>query len=49
MEKEKAKIELFGLEMIRRIVKKVGKKNTSCRVYLPSEWDGKRIIIIRID
>ena len=42
----KAKFETFGEEMIEKKVKQSGK---SGRVYLPPEWVGKHIKIIRID
>jgi hypothetical protein len=42
----KAKFGLFGLEMIEKEVKPRG--NTG-RVYLPQDWVGKRVKIIRID
>lgn len=42
----KAKFEAFGEEMIQKKVKQSGK---SGRVYLPPEWVGKHIKIIRID
>ena len=42
----KGKFETFGEEMIEKKVKKSGK---SGRVYLPPEWVGKHVKIIRID
>ena len=42
----KAKFGLFGLEMIEKEVKPRG--NTG-RVYLPQDWVGKLVKIIRID
>ena len=42
----KAKIGLFGEEMIEKEVKSRG--NTG-RIYLPSDWVGKLVKIIRID
>lgn len=41
-----AKIELFGNEMIEKQVKACA---NSGRVYLPPEWIGRRVKIIRID
>ena len=41
-----AKFELRGLEMIDKIVTRSGK---SGRVYLPYEWCGKHVKIIRLD
>lgn len=42
----KAKFEVFGEEMIEKKVKQSG---NSGRVYLPPEWVGKHVKIIRID
>jgi putative transposon-encoded protein len=42
----KAKFEVFGEEMIEKRVKQSG---NSGRVYLPPEWVGKRVKIIRVD
>lgn len=41
-----AKFELSGLEMIDKTVTRSGK---SGRVYLPYEWCGKHVKIIRLD
>ncbi len=43
---EKAKFEVFGQEMIEKEVKQSG---NSGRVYLPPEWIGKHVKIIRMD
>jgi putative transposon-encoded protein len=42
----KAKFEVFGEEMIEKEVKQSG---NSGRVYLPPDWVGKLVKIIRID
>lgn len=42
----KPKFGVFGVEMIEKEVKPRG---NSGRVYLPSEWVGKHVKIIRID
>jgi putative transposon-encoded protein len=42
----KAKFEVYGEEMIEKEVKQSG---NSGRVYLPPEWIGKLVKIIRID
>ena len=42
----KAKFEVFGEEMIEKEVKQSG--NTG-RIYLPPDWAGKRVKIIRIN
>ncbi len=43
---EKAKFEVFGVEMIEKEVKQSG---NSGRVYLPPDWIGKHVKIIRKD
>jgi putative transposon-encoded protein len=42
----KAKFEVYGEEMIEKEVKESG---NSGRVYLPPDWVGKHVKIIRID
>ena len=42
----KARFGIFGKEMIEKKVKRSG---NSGRVYLPSDWVGKLVKIIRID
>jgi putative transposon-encoded protein len=42
----KSKLPLYGEEMIEKVVKLSG---NSGRVYLPPEWVGKHVKIIRID
>jgi putative transposon-encoded protein len=42
----KSKFEVYGEEMIEKEVKQSG---NSGRVYLPPEWVGKLVKIIRID
>jgi putative transposon-encoded protein len=42
----KSKFEVFGEEMIEKKVKQSG---NSGRVYLPPEWVGKLVKIIRVD
>ncbi|TSA45410.1 MAG: DUF2080 family transposase-associated protein [Deltaproteobacteria bacterium] len=42
----RVKFEVFGEEMIEKEVKQSG---NSGRVYLPPEWVGKQVKIIRID
>ena len=46
MPKEKVKFEVYGEEMIEKMVKLSG---NSGRVYLPPEWVGHQVKIIRID
>ena len=44
--KNKVKFEIYGEEMIEKIVKLSG---NSGRVYLPPDWVGHNVKIIRID
>ncbi len=44
--RNKSKFEVYGEEMIEKKVKQSG---NSGRVYLPPEWVGKYVKIIRID
>ena len=41
-----SKFEVYGQEMIEKVVKKSG---NSGRIYLPPDWVGKRVKIIRAD
>jgi len=43
---DKAKFEIYGEEMIEKRVRSSG---NSGRVYLPLEWVGRQVKIIRID
>jgi putative transposon-encoded protein len=43
---DKVKFEVYGEEMLEKAVKQSG---NSGRVYLPHEWIGKHVKIIRID
>jgi putative transposon-encoded protein len=41
-----SKFEVVGKEMLEKVVKKSG---NSGRVYLPPQWIGKKVKIIRVD
>lgn len=41
-----SKFEVYGIEMIEKEVKKAG---NSGRIYLPPDWIGKSVKIIRVD
>ncbi len=45
-QQNRSKFEVYGEEMIEKEVKQSG---NSGRVYLPPEWVGKHVKIIRID
>ena len=44
--REKVKFEVYGEEMIEKEVKMSG---NSGRVYLPPDWVGRKVKIVRID
>ena len=44
--RRESKFEVFGEEMIE---KGVAKSGSSGRVYLPPDWIGKRVKVIRVD
>ena len=41
-----AQFEVYGHEMVEKVVKKAG---NSGRIYLPPDWVGKRVKIVRMD
>ena len=45
-EEKKVKFEVYGEEMVEKVVKLSG---NSGRVYLPPDWVGCRVKIIRVD
>jgi putative transposon-encoded protein len=45
MQVEKVKFEVYGEEMVEKVVKLSG---NSGRVYLPPDWVGSRVKIIRL-
>jgi len=45
-ETRKPKFEVFGQEMLEKVVKRSG---NSGRVYLPPDWIGKKVKIIRLE
>ena len=45
-DREKVKFEVYGEEMVEKTVKLSG---NSGRVYLPPDWVGSRVKIIRVD
>ncbi len=44
--RKEAKFEVFGQEMLEKVVAKSG---SSGRVYLPPDWIGKRVKVIRVE
>ena len=45
----KAEIKIKGFELLKKTANKTGKNSTSCLVYLPLSWEGKKIAIIRTE
>jgi len=45
-EHERVKFEVYGEEMVEKVVKLSG---NSGRVYLPPDWVGSRVKIVRMD
>jgi putative transposon-encoded protein len=45
-EEKKVKFEVYGEEMVEKVVKLSG---NSGRIYLPPDWVGCRVKIIRVD
>ncbi|MFQ6106125.1 MAG: DUF2080 family transposase-associated protein [Thermoplasmata archaeon] len=43
---KEVKFEVYGQEMIEKEVKRAG---NSGRIYLPPDWVGKRVKIVRVD
>jgi putative transposon-encoded protein len=44
--RKESKFEVYGEEMLEKVVAKSG---SSGRVYLPPDWIGKRVKVIRVD
>ena len=44
-----AEIKIKGYEMLRKQAKLMGKKNSSCTIYVPKTWNGKNVTIILND
>ena len=44
--RKESKFEVYGEEMVEKVVAKSG---SSGRVYLPPDWIGKRVKVIRVD
>jgi len=44
--RKEAKFEVFGQEMVEKVVARSG---SSGRVYLPPNWIGKRVKVIRVE
>ncbi|NJD76571.1 MAG: DUF2080 family transposase-associated protein [Candidatus Methanoperedens sp.] len=49
MNKGKGEFKHYGYEVLIKTAKKQGKKSTSCNVYVPSDWEGKKVVVIRVE
>jgi kynurenine formamidase len=48
MTRKPATITVEGLEMLEKTAN-LPKKGSSCVIYLPPEWKGKRVMVVRIE
>jgi hypothetical protein len=48
VEKKPRTITIEGFEMLEKMAK-LPNNGSSCVIYLPKEWDGKEIVVIRIE
>lgn len=39
----------LGYDVQHKVAKKQGKKSTSCSIYVPLEWEGKKVVVIRLE
>jgi putative transposon-encoded protein len=42
------KIEVKGFEMLEKEAK-LFKGNSSCTIYVPKEWEGKKILVVSLE
>lgn len=48
-EPEKGEHKYTGYDVLHKVVKKQGEKSSSCNIYLPLDWEGKKVVVIRLD
>lgn len=48
-EKDMGEFKHYGYEVLTKIAKKQGKNSTSCTVYIPPNWEGKKVVVIRVE
>lgn len=46
---KKGEFKHYGYEVLIKTPKKQGKGSTSCTVYVPPEWEGKKVVVIRTE
>jgi len=42
-------IKVYGYEMLEKEAKLTSKNSTSCTIYVPKDWEGKKIVVIRVE
>ncbi len=48
VEKKPRTLTIEGFEMLEKVAK-LPNKASSCIIYLPKEWEGKEVVIIRVE
>lgn len=48
VEKKSRTITVEGFEMVEKVAK-LPSKGSSCVIYVPKEWEGKEVVLIRVD
>ena len=48
VEKKSRTMTIEGFEMVEK-VPKLPKKGSSCTIYLPKEWEGKEVVVVRVE
>jgi putative transposon-encoded protein len=46
---EELEIKATGYEVLKKEAKLTSRKSTSCTIYVPKEWEGKKVVIIRVE
>lgn len=42
-------ITVEGYEMLEKEAKKTGERSTSCTIYVPLRWEGKKVTVISLE
>jgi hypothetical protein len=48
VEKKPRTVTIEGFEMVEKVAK-LPSKGSSCVIYLPKEWDGKEVVVLRVE
>lgn len=48
VEKKARTITVEGFEMVEKVAK-LPNNGSSCIIYLPKEWEGKEVVVVRVD